>query len=340
MIFCIAVDLQVEPYLAKSDWPTKEDFIDFVQLAEYHVGRLKDATNRNQPMENEMLRSVENPARALNIEPAVARFMLLLFIDLMRPSREKSTRPPKADDSAFWNSSLKDLQCLRGSLALQKRLVSHAAIWHHLALCRHDDRQDEATVLAPASKLKILIEELCPHPLRKDLDVHIQLAAARIECGLGVRHGRPETPETPDSGYCSKEITRTNTPKTMDDKISPVYPDFKLALGLVRFFEDNHNEHLEVCSHKTMMKAWLAVHRNGWLGRMCRKAKGLVRKGQTMWQKRPSTWVNKPFSAMVDLMPMKTMDCDRRGGRSHEGHLSHQASFGPAASKVATSGEQ
>ncbi|KAF7191993.1 hypothetical protein HII31_06638 [Pseudocercospora fuligena] len=273
LLFCVAVELNVEASLEKEEFLTKEELIVFVRLAQFYCAKCQNSNAKNLGRERELQDLFTDAAKEMGLDVRFAYSMLPRFIALMQPPSRGEKIYHRVRPS-FWKSTLGQPEGDAEAWKLMTRLDIYECVLPQLMCGRINNpllkeefkakiRNGEGEELS--EKVNISIEERMKDAA-KDLKLNVE------ECMERVRHS--------SSDEKSDSVTGVIDGKMPEDRGIPlpdpdtILPDLTIALDVADFVRKNDtsevgssgnetssNRLIEFCSHAKMRAVWKLVVR-------------------------------------------------------------------------------
>ncbi|KXT18653.1 hypothetical protein AC579_9829 [Pseudocercospora musae] len=273
LLFCIAVELDVESSLEREEILTKEEFILFVELAQFYCAKCQSSNTKNVPRERELRAIFTDAAKEMGLDVHFAYSMLPTFIKLMQPL-SKGKKIYHRITPPFWKSTLgqpkddEEVWTLMTTLEIYRRFIPQLTCHRNENPLLNQEfmakiRNGEGEKLS--EKVGISIKERMKDAAKKvGLDLE--------ECIEIVRHKLTDGKSDSVIGVVDGKMPGARAMPLPDP--GTVRPDFTIALEMVDFMKSNDTTKvglssdegpsgrlIEFCSHAKMRAVWNLVLR-------------------------------------------------------------------------------
>ncbi|EME88696.1 uncharacterized protein MYCFIDRAFT_192802 [Pseudocercospora fijiensis CIRAD86] len=250
LLFCVAVELNVEASLEKEEFLTKKELIHFVELAQFYCGKFQSSNTKNQARERQLRVTITNTAEEMGLDGEE------IHARVLPPFWKSTLGQPKGEDEAW-------------------KLMTRLETYDYFVPWLTGERI-ENPLLNQEFKAKIQNGE--GEKLEEKLDISIQerMKDAAKEVQLDVKQCI-ETIHRKSSRGKSDSVTGVIDGKRPGGGIpSPDpgtrLPDLTIALEIVDFMRNHDtanigrrgegnssNKNTEFCSHAKMRAVWEVV---------------------------------------------------------------------------------
>ncbi|KXS95537.1 hypothetical protein AC578_6991 [Pseudocercospora eumusae] len=267
LLFCVAVELNVEASLEKEEFLTKEEFIRFVELAQFYCAKCQSSSAKNLPRERELRAIFTDAAKEMGLDVRFAYSLLPTFFEIMQPP-SKGEKIYHRILPSFWKSTLGKPKGEDGAWKLMCRLQTYERFLPQLMGGRIGNSLLDEDFKAKfqdgeggklVKKVEISIKER-----RKDAAKEVRLDVE--ECIERAR--RKSIYDKSDSVIGAMDMKRGMPLPDPNIKL----PDMTIALEMADFMrnsdtakigrpgnESSSNKHIEFCSHAKLRAVWNSV---------------------------------------------------------------------------------